>query len=222
MWAWPSSVSLAHGATEQYYEIEHVSMSAFSLVTSSLWRLVPPLPRRHVHRGGMVVQAEETGTNVMDTPIPPVLSAPADLDLSTLLRRSNSCTAARQRLPTYARQCALRHRGRIRGRQRAPTRPRVRATRQRPRRGLNRRRHVARAGLYPARRVRPPDTPARVSESWRYWPWCRALFHRRPCHGLVGGGPAELVIVHERAALPMPDTLTFWKRAGSGGIHGRT
>ncbi len=73
MWAWSQAgVSLAHGATEQYYEIEHVSMSdlqpgdlIFYGDTYLLYHVVMYIG------DGMVVQAEETGTNVMDTPIPP-------------------------------------------------------------------------------------------------------------------------------------------------------
>ena len=73
MWAWAQAgVSLAHGATEQYYEIEHVSMS--DLQPGDLIFYGNAYLLYHVVMyigGGMVVQAEETGTNVMDTPIPP-------------------------------------------------------------------------------------------------------------------------------------------------------
>jgi cell wall-associated NlpC family hydrolase len=73
MWAWAQAgVSLAHGATEQYYEIEHVSMS--DLQPGDLIFYGDSYLLYHVVMyigGGMVVQAEETGTNVMDTPIPP-------------------------------------------------------------------------------------------------------------------------------------------------------
>lgn len=73
MWAWSQAgVQLAHGATEQYYEIQHVSMAdlqpgdlIFYGDASLLYHVVMYIG------GGMVVQAEETGTNVMDTPIPP-------------------------------------------------------------------------------------------------------------------------------------------------------
>ncbi len=73
MWAWAQAgVALAHGATEQYYEIQHVSMSdlqpgdlIFYGDAGLLYHVVMYIG------GGMVVQAEETGTNVMDTPIPP-------------------------------------------------------------------------------------------------------------------------------------------------------
>jgi cell wall-associated NlpC family hydrolase len=73
MWAWAQAgVSLAHGATEQYYEVQHVSMSdlepgdlIFYGNASLLYHVVMYIGN------GMVVQAEETGTNVMDTPIPP-------------------------------------------------------------------------------------------------------------------------------------------------------
>jgi cell wall-associated NlpC family hydrolase len=73
MWAWSQAgVSLAHGATEQYYEIEHVSMS--DLQPGDLIFYGDSYLLYHVVMyigDGMVVQAEETGTNVMDTPIPP-------------------------------------------------------------------------------------------------------------------------------------------------------
>jgi cell wall-associated NlpC family hydrolase len=73
MWAWgQAGVSLAHGATEQYYEIEHVSMS--DLQPGDLIFYGDAYLLYHVVMyigGGMVVQAEETGTNVMDTPVPP-------------------------------------------------------------------------------------------------------------------------------------------------------
>jgi cell wall-associated NlpC family hydrolase len=73
MWAWSQAgVSLAHGATEQYYEIQHVSMS--DLQPGDLIFYGDSYLLYHVVMyigGGMVVQAEETGTNVMDTPIPP-------------------------------------------------------------------------------------------------------------------------------------------------------
>src|ERR1019366_8378151 len=73
MWAWDQAgVSLAHGATEQYYEIQHVSMS--DLQPGDLIFYGNSYVLYHVVMyigGGMVVQAEETGTNVMDTPIPP-------------------------------------------------------------------------------------------------------------------------------------------------------
>jgi len=73
MWAWAQAgVSLAHGATEQYYEIQHVSM--YDLQPGDLIFYGNSYLLYHVVMyigGGMVVQAEETGTNVMDTPIPP-------------------------------------------------------------------------------------------------------------------------------------------------------
>ena len=73
MWAWAQAgVSLAHGATEQYYEIEHVSMA--DLQPGDLIFYGDSYLLYHVVMyigDGMVVQAEETGTNVMDTPIPP-------------------------------------------------------------------------------------------------------------------------------------------------------
>jgi cell wall-associated NlpC family hydrolase len=73
MWAWGmAGVSLAHGATDQYYEIPHVSMA--DLIPGDLIFYGNSYVLYHVVMyigGGMVVQAEETGTNVMDTPIPP-------------------------------------------------------------------------------------------------------------------------------------------------------
>ena len=73
MWAWSQAgVSLAHGATEQYYEIEHVSMA--DLQPGDLIFYGDSYLLYHVVMyigDGMVAQAEETGTNVMDTPIPP-------------------------------------------------------------------------------------------------------------------------------------------------------
>jgi cell wall-associated NlpC family hydrolase len=73
MWAWAQAgVSLAHGATDQYYEVQHVSMS--DLQPGDLIFYGNAYLLYHVVMyigGGMVVQAEETGTNVMDTPVPP-------------------------------------------------------------------------------------------------------------------------------------------------------
>ena len=78
MWSWAQAgVSLAHGATEQYYEIAHVSMSnlqpgdlIFYGNASYLYHVV-----MYVGSGpygaDTVIQAETTGTNVMFTPIPP-------------------------------------------------------------------------------------------------------------------------------------------------------
>lgn len=78
MWAWAQAgVSLAHGATDQYYEIAHVSMSdlqpgdlIFYGDASYLYHVV-----MYVGSGpygsDTVIQAEETGTDVMYTPIPP-------------------------------------------------------------------------------------------------------------------------------------------------------
>ncbi len=77
MWSWAQAgVSLAHGATEQYYEIQHVSMSElrpgdliFYGNASYLYHVV-----MYVGSGpygaDTVIQAEQTGTNVMYTPIP--------------------------------------------------------------------------------------------------------------------------------------------------------
>jgi cell wall-associated NlpC family hydrolase len=78
MWAWgQAGVSLAHGATDQYYEIAHVSMSdlqpgdlIFYGDAGYLYHVV-----MYVGSGpygsDTVIQAEETGTNVMFSPIPP-------------------------------------------------------------------------------------------------------------------------------------------------------
>jgi cell wall-associated NlpC family hydrolase len=78
MWSWEQAgVSLAHGATDQYYAIAHVSMSnlqpgdlIFYGDASYLYHVV-----MYVGSGpygsDTVIQAEETGTNVMFSPIPP-------------------------------------------------------------------------------------------------------------------------------------------------------
>jgi cell wall-associated NlpC family hydrolase len=73
MWAWSQAgVSLAHGATEQYYEIQHVSMDDLQPGDLIFYGDAYLLYHVVMYIGdGMVVQAEETGTNVMDTPIPP-------------------------------------------------------------------------------------------------------------------------------------------------------
>jgi cell wall-associated NlpC family hydrolase len=73
MWAWgQAGVSLAHGATEQYYEIQHVSMADLQPGDLIFYGNASLLYHVVMYIGdGMVVQAEETGTNVMDTPIPP-------------------------------------------------------------------------------------------------------------------------------------------------------
>jgi cell wall-associated NlpC family hydrolase len=73
MWAWSQAgVSLAHGATEQYYETEHVSMADLQPGDLIFYGDAYLLYHVVMYIGdGMVVQAEETGTNVMDTPIPP-------------------------------------------------------------------------------------------------------------------------------------------------------
>jgi cell wall-associated NlpC family hydrolase len=72
MWAWSQAgVSLAHGATDQYYEIQHVSMSDLQPGDLIFYGNAYLLYHVVMYIGnGMVVQAEETGTNVMDTPIP--------------------------------------------------------------------------------------------------------------------------------------------------------
>lgn len=78
MWSWEQAgVSLDHGATDQYYEITHVSMSdlrpgdlIFYGDASYLYHVV-----MYVGSGpygsDTVIQAQQTGTNVMFTPIPP-------------------------------------------------------------------------------------------------------------------------------------------------------
>lgn len=78
MWSWAQAgVSLDHGATDQYYEITHVSMSdlqpgdlIFYGDASYLYHVV-----MYVGSGpygsDTVIQAQQTGTNVMFTPIPP-------------------------------------------------------------------------------------------------------------------------------------------------------
>jgi len=77
MWAWgQAGVQLAHGATDQYYEIPHVSMSdlqpgdlIFYGSSGYLYHVV-----MYVGSGpygaDTVIQAEQTGTDVMFTPIP--------------------------------------------------------------------------------------------------------------------------------------------------------
>lgn len=78
MWSWAQAgVQLAHGATEQYYEVAHVSMAnlqpgdlIFYGDSGYLYHVV-----MYVGSGpygsDTVIQAEQTGTNVMFTPIPP-------------------------------------------------------------------------------------------------------------------------------------------------------
>ena len=78
MWSWEQAgVSLAHGATDQYYEIAHVSMSnlqpgdlIFYGDSGYLYHVVMYVGSGPYGRD-TVIQAEETGTNVMFTPIPP-------------------------------------------------------------------------------------------------------------------------------------------------------
>ena len=77
MWSWgQAGVGLAHGATDQYYEIAHVSMSnlqpgdlIFYGSSGYLYHVV-----MYVGSGpygsSTVIQAEHSGTNVMYTPIP--------------------------------------------------------------------------------------------------------------------------------------------------------
>jgi peptidoglycan DL-endopeptidase CwlO len=79
MWAWSQAgVSLAHGATDQYYEIQHIPMPGndpteylepgdliFFGESGYLYHVVMYVGN------GEVIQAEETGTDIMITPIPP-------------------------------------------------------------------------------------------------------------------------------------------------------
>jgi peptidoglycan DL-endopeptidase CwlO len=79
MWAWSQAgVSLAHGATDQYYEIQHIPMPyndpteylepgdlIFFGGSGYLYHVVMYVGN------GEVIQAEETGTDIMITPIPP-------------------------------------------------------------------------------------------------------------------------------------------------------
>ncbi len=78
MWSWgQAGVSLAHGATEQYYEIAHVSMSALQPGDLIFYGNAGYLYHVVMYVGSgpygadTVIQAETTGTNVMFTPIPP-------------------------------------------------------------------------------------------------------------------------------------------------------
>jgi cell wall-associated NlpC family hydrolase len=73
MWAWgQAGVSLEHGATPQYYEIQHVSMSDLQPGDLVFYGDAAVLEHVVMYIGdGEVVQAEETGTNVMDTPLWP-------------------------------------------------------------------------------------------------------------------------------------------------------
>jgi cell wall-associated NlpC family hydrolase len=79
MWAWgQAGVSLAHGATDQYFSIQHIPTPGnnpteylqpgdliFYGGGSYMYHVVMYIG------GGQVIQAEMTGTNVMITPIPP-------------------------------------------------------------------------------------------------------------------------------------------------------
>lgn len=78
MWAWAQAgVQLAHGATEQYSEIQHVSMN--DLQPGDLIFYGSPSYQSHVvmyvgsgpYGSQTVIQAEQTGTTVMFTPIWP-------------------------------------------------------------------------------------------------------------------------------------------------------
>ncbi len=78
MWSWgQAGVSLAHGATEQYYEIAHVSMSALQPGDLIFYGDAGYLYHVVMYVGSgpygsdTVIQAQNTGTNVMFTPIPP-------------------------------------------------------------------------------------------------------------------------------------------------------
>lgn len=78
MWSWAQAgVQLAHGATEQYYEIAHVSMSALQPGDLIFYGDAGYLYHVVMYVGSgpygsdTVVQAEETGTNVMYSPMPP-------------------------------------------------------------------------------------------------------------------------------------------------------
>ena len=71
MWAWgQAGVQLAHGATDQYYEIQHVSLSALQPGDLVFYGTASYLEHVVMYIGnGEVVQAEHTGTNVMITPL---------------------------------------------------------------------------------------------------------------------------------------------------------
>ena len=73
MWAWgQAGVQLPHGATAQYYQIQHVSMSDLQPGDLVFYGSAGYLSHVVMYiGGGMVVQAEQTGTNVMDTPLWP-------------------------------------------------------------------------------------------------------------------------------------------------------
>jgi len=73
MWAWgQAGVQLPHGATAQYYQIQHVSMSALQPGDLVFYGTSSFLDHVVMYIGnGMVVQAEHTGTNVQDTPLWP-------------------------------------------------------------------------------------------------------------------------------------------------------
>jgi len=83
--------------------------------------------------------------------------------------------------------------------------------------GLNRADMLQRAGLYPAPPGSPTDTPglefsgvvADIGAGVE-----RFSIGDRVMAVVGGGAQAELVIVHERAALPMPDTLDFLEAGG--------
>ncbi|MGH9298412.1 MAG: NlpC/P60 family protein [Acidimicrobiales bacterium] len=78
MWAWSrAGVQLAHGATDQYYEIPHVSMSALQPGDLIFYGTASYLDHVVMYVGSgpygsqTVIQAEHTGTNVMFTTLWP-------------------------------------------------------------------------------------------------------------------------------------------------------
>jgi NADPH:quinone reductase-like Zn-dependent oxidoreductase len=83
--------------------------------------------------------------------------------------------------------------------------------------GLNRADMLQRAGLYPAPPGSPTDTPGLEFSGVvaDIGPGVERFSIGDRVMAVVGGGAqAELVIVHERAALPMPDTLDFLEAGG--------
>ena len=83
--------------------------------------------------------------------------------------------------------------------------------------GLNSADMLQRAGLYPAPPGSPTDTPGLEFSGVvaDIGPGVERFSIGDRVMAVVGGGAqAELVIVHERAALPMPDTLDFLEAGG--------
>ena len=83
--------------------------------------------------------------------------------------------------------------------------------------GSNRADMLQRAGLYPAPPGSPTDTPGLEFSGVvaDIGPGVERFSIGDRVMAVVGGGAqAELVIVHERAALPMPDTLDFLEAGG--------